>query len=102
VARWLRFHARVDPCSVCESRWEAARRGEVGFTDGTERIIDVERYLRGPVFHPIRNDRSMFEAVSVDAELGVVVWPNGADIDPDVLYGFHEPAWADLDRTPND
>jgi hypothetical protein len=39
----------------------------VGFTDGTERVIDVERFLRG------------------------------ADIDPDVLYGLREPAWA---KTP--
>jgi hypothetical protein len=36
----------------------------------------------------------MFERVSVDRDLGVVVWPNGADIDPDVLYGLHEPAWV--------
>jgi hypothetical protein len=66
----------------------------IGFTDGTEREIDVERYLRGPIFEPIRRDREMFESVAVDPELGTVVWPNGADIDPDVLYGLHEPAWA--------
>lgn len=69
-------------------------RLRVGFTDGTERDIDVGRYLRGPVFAEIRRDRSMFEAIAVDKELGVVVWPNGADIDPDVLYGLYEPAWA--------
>lgn len=66
----------------------------VGFTDGAERVIDVDRYMRGPIFDPIRGDRAMFEKVSVDEELGVVVWPNGADIDPDVLYGLYEPAWA--------
>jgi hypothetical protein len=76
-------------------------RLRVGFTDGTERVIDVERYLRGPIFTEIRRSRTMFEAVSVDQELGVVVWPNGADIDPDVLYGLHEPAWADRDRAPS-
>ena len=69
----------------------------VGFTDGTVRVIDVERYLRGPVFEPIRRDRAVFEAVAVDEELGVIGWPNGADIDPDVLYGLHEPAWASHD-----
>jgi len=73
-------------------------RLHVGFTDGSERIIDVERYLHGPIFDPIRGSRELFEAVSVDPELGVVVWPNGADIDPDVLYGLHEPAWT-ADRT---
>lgn len=72
-------------------------RLRVGFTDGTERVIDVGRFLRGPVFAEICRDRSMFEAVAVDQELGVLVWPNGADIDPDVLYGLHEPAWAEQD-----
>ena len=70
-------------------------RLRVGFTDGTERDIDVERYLRGAVFEVIREDRSAFEAVTVDPELGTVVWPNGADIDPDVLYGLFEPAWVE-------
>jgi len=66
----------------------------VTFTDGAERPIDVERYLRGPIFEPLRRDPALFEAVSVDGELGTLVWPNGADIDPDVLYGIAEPAWA--------
>lgn len=65
------------------------------FTDGTERDVDVERYLRGPIFEAVRQNRSMFEAVSVDPQLGTVVWPNGADIDPDVLYGKFEPAWTE-------
>jgi hypothetical protein len=34
-------------------------RLRVGFTDGTERMIDVERFLRGPVFDLIRTDRAM-------------------------------------------
>jgi hypothetical protein len=67
----------------------------VGFANGEERDVDVERYLRGPVFEPIRKDRAFFETVTVDEELGVVVWPNGADIDSAVLYGAREPAWAE-------
>jgi len=31
-------------------------------------------------------DRSLFMAVRVDPECGTIVWPNGADMDPDVLY----------------
>lgn len=69
-------------------------RLRVGFTDGTERVVDVERYLRGPVFEAVRRDRRVFEAVVVDPVLGTVVWPNGADIDPGVLYGRFQPAWA--------
>ena len=70
-------------------------RLHVAFTDGTERVIDIERFLRGPVFEPLKQDRTLFESVAVDAELGAIVWPNGADIDPDVLYGTREPAWTE-------
>ena len=63
----------------------------VTFTDGSQRDIDVDKYLRGPIFEPLRRDPSLFRSVSVDPELRTLVWPNGADIDPDVLY---------LNRTP--
>lgn len=72
----------------------------ITFTDGTERVIDVGRYLRGPIFENIRRDPRVFEKVAVDEELGTIVWPNGADIDPDVLYGSFEPAWAEQDPRP--
>jgi hypothetical protein len=78
--------ARVEPLDGYRLR--------VWFTNGEARDVDVERYLRGPVFEPIRKDRALFEAVTVDEELGVVVWPNGADIDSVVLYGAREPAWS--------
>jgi hypothetical protein len=32
-----------------------------------------------------------FAQVRVDTELGTVVWPNGADLDPLVLHGDVEP-----------
>src|ERR1017187_5429002 len=32
-------------------------------------------------------DPAYFAQLRVDADLGMVVWPNGADLDPDVLYG---------------
>jgi hypothetical protein len=54
--------------------------------------------LWGPVFTEIRSDDEVFRAVSVDRELGTIVWPNGADIDPDVLHGdatpVHQPTSA--------
>lgn len=63
----------------------------VGFTDGTNREIDLEPFLDGPVFEQVRRDPGFFERVAVDEELGTIVWPNGADIDPDVLHGDFDP-----------
>ncbi len=36
--------------------------------------------------------RRMFAQVQLDDELGTIVWPNGADFDPDVLHGDAQPA----------
>lgn len=58
------------------------------FADGLVGDIDfADRFTGpvGPVFEPLR-EVSYFAQVSVDAELGTVVWPNGADLAPDVLH----------------
>ena len=64
----------------------------LGFDDGTTRDVDLEGELWGPVFEPLRRDPELFRQVRVDEELGTIVWPNGADMDPDVLHGDHSPA----------
>lgn len=56
------------------------------FADGVQKTVDLEPYLRGPVFAEIRDIGEVFSAVSVDPEAGTIVWPNGADLAPDVLY----------------
>lgn len=67
----------------------------IKFTDETERDINLEPFLRGKVFEPMRNDRKLFEAIKVDEQSGTIAWENGADIDPDVLYHDLKPAWAE-------
>jgi hypothetical protein len=65
------------------------------FTDGSSRDVDLEKYLKGPVFEPLRTDPVLFSEVMVDPRAGTISWPNGADIDPDVLYHDLEPARAE-------
>ena len=64
-------------------------------TNGERRRLDLGPYLRGPVFQPIRESTDLFRQVTVDSDLGTVVWPNGADIDPDVLIDGVQPAWQE-------
>jgi hypothetical protein len=57
------------------------------FEDGVEGEVDLAPHLSfHGVFEPLR-DPAYFAQVRVDPELGTVVWPNGADLDPDILYG---------------
>jgi len=61
------------------------------FSDNLARELDLERVLEGEVFEPL-HDRAVFAQVSVDTVAGTICWPNGVDLDPDVLHGDHEPA----------
>jgi hypothetical protein len=70
----------------------------ISFNDGTTPDVDVEEFLRGPVFEPVRADPAIFRHVRVQS--GAIVWPNGADIDPVVLHGSAEPAWKEDDQDP--
>ncbi|HEV2071695.1 MAG TPA: DUF2442 domain-containing protein [Acidimicrobiales bacterium] len=58
------------------------------FADGNVGDVDLTDKVGaplGPVFEPLR-DVEYFAQVSVDTEIGTVVWPNGADLAPDVLH----------------
>ena len=68
------------------------------FTDGTQREVDLKMYLHGPIFELIKNDMNVFRSVRVDKQLGTIVWDNGADIDPDVLYHNLTPAWMEMEE----
>jgi pimeloyl-ACP methyl ester carboxylesterase len=57
------------------------------FTDGVTREVDLQRELHGPLFEPLR-DEEQFRRVYVDADAGTIVWPNGANLAPEVLYRY--------------
>ena len=61
-------------------------RLEIEFEDGLKGVVDVGELVPFEgVFEPLK-DRQYFESVKVDRELGIIYWPNGSDLDPDVLY----------------
>ena len=62
-------------------------RLELFFTDGAHGELDFrERIIgRGGVFKLLQ-DVEFFRQFSVDPEAGTLVWPNGVDFCPDVLY----------------
>jgi hypothetical protein len=63
------------------------------FTDGSRGVVDLEPWIRrgGEVFGPLQAP-ALFAQVRVDPEAGTIVWPNGADLDPDVLFEAAHPA----------
>jgi hypothetical protein len=48
--------------------------------------MNLKPYLHGPIFEPIGKDLRVFRAMQVDPGSGTIVWDNGVDIAPDVLY----------------
>lgn len=58
----------------------------IKFEDGSEGVLSVDKMITfDGVFAPLA-EQSFFEQVSVHPELGTIVWPSGADLDPVVLY----------------
>ncbi|MCG8409328.1 MAG: DUF2442 domain-containing protein [Phycisphaerales bacterium] len=50
------------------------------------REVDVESLiLFDGVFEPLK-ELDFFRQVRVEPDVGTIVWPNGADVCPDVLY----------------
>lgn len=68
-------------------------RALISVENGVQREVDLEPYLHGLVFEPVRNDPAMFRSMRIEG--GTVAWENGADTDPDVLYYNLKPAWMD-------
>jgi hypothetical protein len=65
---------------------------ELTFEAGDVRVVDLEPFLDGPVFEPLKNDYDLFRQVEVDPEAGTITWPNGADISPNTLHAKSRPA----------
>jgi hypothetical protein len=56
------------------------------FEDGVVGELDLSAIMRFEgVFAPLK-DLTRFRELSVHPDLGTIYWPNGADLDPAVLY----------------
>lgn len=76
---------RVEPL---EGHWL-----RLSFSDGSVKDVDLSELLsRGGVFAAIRDDRDLFGQVRLKRDSRTIEWPGEIDLDPDVLYGSHEPA----------
>jgi len=78
---------------VVEAEHLGEHRLRLTFSDGLVRELDFAEVVRdrAGVFEPL-SDPAFFAGVAVDPVAGTIVWPNGVDLDPDVLHGDHEPA----------
>ena len=61
------------------------------FENGERRGVDVADVIEFTgVFAPLR-EPAYFRSVRVNRDVGTIVWPNGADLCPDVLYERSRP-----------
>ena len=65
----------------------------VEFDDQTQQTIDFKPVLGGELFGPLR-ELSLFNQAQIDPEVRTLVWPNGADFDPETLHDWPRYAQA--------
>jgi len=69
----------------------------VSFDDETQQIIDFEDVLAGELYSPLR-DLELFNQVRIDPEVHTLVWPNGADFEPETLHNWPQYSEALIER----
>ena len=71
---------------IVEVRALGKYRVHLRFEDGVEGDLDLGGVIEFKgIFAPLRDEKE-FAKVRLHPKLGTIVWPNGADLDPDVLY----------------
>lgn len=79
---------------IVEARPVSGYRIHLCFEDGVDGEVDLSDWIRFKgVYEPLK-DPARFSEFRVNAELGTICWPNGAELDPDVLYSSLNPATA--------
>ena len=71
---------------IIEARPMGQHRLFLRFEDGVDGEVDIASMIAFTGMLAPLADPAFFAKVSANAETGTVTWPNGADLDPDVLY----------------
>ncbi len=58
------------------------------FEDGAKGEVDIRKLVKFKGVFEALKDEAFFAKVDVNSEWGTIFWPNGADLDPDVLYSM--------------
>ncbi len=56
--------------------------------------------MLGELYEPLR-DLNLFNQIRIDPEAHTLVWPNGADFDPETLHDWQPYAGAPMNRAPH-
>lgn len=62
------------------------------FDDKKQKVVDFDKLLnhfQGEIFRPLKKI-DYFKKFKINNDIGTVVWPNDADVCPDVLYEVGE------------
>ena len=76
---------KIEIHEIIEAKFIKDYLVEFIFEDLKRGVVDLRKYIGKGIFKPLLN-KNKFKKFYVDAELGTIVWPNGADIAPEVLY----------------
>ena len=68
---------------------------QITFNDGATRVINFQPVLYGEVFGPLQ-DLMLFNQATLDLNARTIVWPTGADFDPETLRNWDPVAMAAL------
>jgi len=86
---------------IIEAKPLSGHRLFLRFQDGKKGEVDLSTVKFKGVFAPLK-DLHYFSKVTIDRECGTVCWPNGADMDPYVLYseatGVPLPRWEETGK----
>jgi len=73
------------------------------FNDKKRKTVDLKKYSNEKpetVFYPFR-DLEFFKSVKIDQHTGTIVWPNGVDLCPDVLYEIGKEVKGSTNKIPS-